>query len=139
MHFITWLYLIIETLHKLCTIIPRYIFIEEDFFQRKSKIKSEREIVPSYQYIKWNILKIDFGTWYNWLVFSKEPSTMAHHPSNQLTSLNRQQHSTLRVRSPQISMSSVRSPNSEVCTIKHIISLEYQGKWILHHQIIICT
>lgn len=37
MHFITWLYLIIETLHKLCTIIPRYIFIEEDFFQRKSK------------------------------------------------------------------------------------------------------
>lgn len=96
MCFITWLYLIIETLHKLGTIIPRYIFIEEDFFQRKLK-KWERKIVPSYQYIKWNIpvLKIEFGTQYNWLLFSKEPSTIAHHPSNQLTSLNRQQHSTL--------------------------------------------
>lgn len=128
MHFITWLYLIIETLHKLCTIIPRYLFIEEDFFQRKSK-KWEREIVPSYQYIKWNILKIDFGTWYNWLLFSKEPSTMAHHPSNQL--INLIDNNTLRWVSPQIYMSSVRSPNSAPSNILSPLSTRENEFYII--------
>lgn len=124
MHFITWLYLIIETLHKLCTIIPRYFFIEEDFFQRKSK-KWERN-----QYIKWNILKIVFGTWYNWLLFSKEPSTMAHHPSNQLINLidNNTPH---RERSPQIYMSSVRSPNSAPSNILSPLSTRENEFYII--------
>lgn len=112
------------------------VFIYWGIFLSK-EVKKVREILFLHTKHKMEytpVLKIDFGTWYNWLLFSKEPSTMAHHPSNQLINLidNNTPH---RVRSPQIYMSSVRSPNSAPSNILSPLSTREMNSTSSNHHL----
>lgn len=130
MHFIRWLYLIIETLHKLCTIIPKYLFIEEYFFQRKSK-KWERycSFIPN---IKWNIPRYWKLTSALDIIDCCSPRNPAlWHTIHQTNLLHLIDNNTLHWVSPQIYMSSVRSPNSAPSNILSPLSTRENEFYII--------